>query len=235
MAILMGWRLGPGSGIRRQRRARSQGDDLARKRRSCRGRGAASSLLLVTAALSGCSFAARGDGSAAVAAAAVRAARLVYSHASIYVVQRQPPKDSCHAQGRGLFVLPDPRCTPGALNAAVNQGDIYRTICREGWTETVRPPEAITEAEKRASMQAYGDTGPLHAYEYDHLVPLELGGAPNDPRNLWPEPGTSPNPKDHVEWALNRLVCEGRVPLARAQEEIATNWIKLYREGVRER
>ena len=48
-------------------------------------------------------------------------------------------------------------------------------------------------------MAAYGDTGSLGDYEYDHFVPLELGGATNDPRNLWPEPGASPNPKDTVE------------------------------------
>jgi hypothetical protein len=60
--------------------------------------------------------------------------------------------------------------------------------------------------------------------EYDHLVPLELGGDPNDPRNLWVEPGASPNPKDGVESKLHQLVCEGRVPLAAAQEAIADDW-----------
>jgi hypothetical protein len=34
---------------------------------------------------------------------------------------------------------------------------------------------------------------------------LELGGAVNDSRNLWPEPGGSPNPKDSVENALRHL------------------------------
>jgi hypothetical protein len=58
--------------------------------------------------------------------------------------------------------------------------------------------------------------------EYDHLVPLELGRNPNDPRNRWIEPGASPNPKDGVESRLHELVCEGRVPLAAAQEAIAT-------------
>ncbi len=43
----------------------------------------------------------------------------------------------------------------------------------------------MTEPEKRASLAAYGDHSPLHGYEYDHLASLELGGARNDPRNLW--------------------------------------------------
>lgn len=98
----------------------------------------------------------------------------------------------------------------------------------------MRPPEAITEPEKYASMAAYGLSGSASRYEYDHDVPLELGGAVNDPRNLWPEPDyTHPapfylNPKDHVEDALHRLVCERSITLSRAQRLIASNWVTAY-------
>ncbi|HZU40208.1 MAG TPA: hypothetical protein VE992_04115 [Solirubrobacteraceae bacterium] len=142
-------------------------------------------------------------------------------------MQPQPPPGSCHAIGTGVDSRPDPTCTPGALNPAVTQATIDRTICVEGWTATVRPPESITEQEKVASMAAYGDAGPLVDYEYDHFVPLELGGATNDPRNLWPEPGASPNPKDGVEDELRRKVCNGQISLAEAQREIVTNWTAL--------
>lgn len=152
---------------------------------------------------------------------------LAYSSTSNTVVQPQPPPGSCHAIGSGLYSRPDPRCTPGALNTNVTQATIGRTICRRGWTATVRPPETITEREKFASMAAYGDRRSASQYEYDHLVPLELGGAANDSRNLWPEPGASPNPKDAVEDELNRQVCEHRMTLAQAQRAIATNWVKL--------
>lgn len=155
---------------------------------------------------------------------------LVYSTASSSAVQRQPAAGSCHALGRGLYSRPDKRCTPGALNPAVTQATIARTICRSGWTSIVRPPESITEREKYASMAAYGDSGSASAFEYDHFVPLELGGATNDPRNLWPEPGASPNPKDAVEDYLNREVCARRLTLARAQMLIVTDWVTVYRE-----
>ena len=36
--------------------------------------------------------------------------------------------------------------------------------------------------------------------------------------------GTLPNPKDTVENALHRAVCDGRVPLRAAQRAIAVNW-----------
>jgi hypothetical protein len=74
----------------------------------------------------------------------------------------------------------------------------------------------------------------LSHYEEDHLIPLGLGGAPSDERNLWPEPRTSPDGwgadrKDELELALNQLVCSGRLPLREAQRAIATDWIAAYR------
>ena len=162
-------------------------------------------------------------------ASAVTASGLARSTVSAHVVQSQPPPGSCHARGHGLYSLPDPRCTPGAVDPAVTQADIGQTICRAGYTESVRPPESVTEPEKRASLRAYGDHGPLSSYEYDHLVPLELGGAANDPRNLWPEPGPSPNPKDALEDRLNARVCDHRMTLASAQLMIAGNWVAADR------
>ena len=171
---------------------------------------------------------------ACTAAALAGSGALAYSSASARVVQRQDVPGSCHARGTGLFSLPDPRCTPGALDQAVRPSTIGSTICSSGWTSTVRPSESVTEPEKFASMEAYGDRGRAGAYEYDHLVPLELGGALNDPRTLWPEPDYSRpsgyylNPKDHLERALNRLVCDGSMSLSRAQLLIATDWVAAY-------
>ncbi len=164
----------------------------------------------------------------------VATSALAYSTAGADVVQRQPAPGSCHARGGGLDSLPDSRCTPGALNPAVTQARIGVTICRSGWTSTVRPPASITAREKAASMSAYGHGAHAAGFEYDHLVSLELGGAVNDPRNLWPEPdyavrsGFYLNPKDRVERTLNGLVCSGRMTLAGAQRLIAGNWVAAY-------
>ena len=133
----------------------------------------------------------------------------------------------CSARGSGLQVLPDPACTPGAIDSRVSQANIQSTICRRGYTRTVRPPTSYTEPLKRELMQRYGDTGPMSRYELDHLISLELGGNPTSPANLWPEPGASPNPKDQVELATNHAICSGRMSLADAQHAIATNWVEL--------
>ena len=165
------------------------------------------------------------------ATAASTSPALRYSTASNFAVQPQPAAGSCHAIGSGVYSRPDHHCTPGALNPRVTQATIGRTICRPGWTSTVRPPESITEQEKLASMAAYGETRSASHYEYDHFVPLELGGATNDRRNLWPEPGATPNPKDAVEDQLGAEVCAGKMTLAHAQHLIVTNWVSLARHS----
>jgi hypothetical protein len=154
---------------------------------------------------------------------------LAKSTVSSHRVQPQPPAGSCHYRGHGVDSLPDPRCTPGAIDPTVNQADIHRTICVTGYTERIRPPEDITEPEKRASLRSYGDHRPLHDFEYDHLVALELGGARNDPRNLWPDPGPIPNLKDKLAGRLRARVCDGEMKLATAQLLIARDWVSAFR------
>ena len=78
-------------------------------------------------------------------------------------------------------------------------------------------------------MAAWGISGNPGRIEEDHLISLELGGAPKDSRNLWPEKGGIPNPKDRLENLLRSLVCSAQLSLADAQAEIAGNWVRSYR------
>jgi len=118
-------------------------------------------------------------------------------------------------------IVADPARTPGVLNPAVTQATIGATICRSGWTRTVRPPTDYTNALKRRQMRAYGEHGPVSAYQEDHLVSLELGGDPTDPQNLWPEPYPRAATVDSIENALNAQVCSGHLSLADAQRKEA--------------
>jgi hypothetical protein len=151
-----------------------------------------------------------------------------------YTVEPQPAAGSCHYAYIGVDPLPDPRCTPGAINPLVTQANINSTICRSGYTSKIRPPEGVTEAEKAASARAYGYTGSLRTAEYDHLISLALGGDPNDSSNLWVEPNDRPgatstsNTKDILENRLRSLICSGQVPLAETQQAIASNWVAAY-------
>jgi hypothetical protein len=114
-------------------------------------------------------------------------------------------------------VVADPVRTPGVLNPDVTQATIGSTICVTGWTRTIRPPTEYTNALKRKQMRAYRETGTESDYQEDHLISLELGGHPTDPRNLWPEPYPRASQVDTIENDLNRQVCDGSLTLAEAQ------------------
>jgi hypothetical protein len=133
---------------------------------------------------------------------------------------------------------PDPALTPGAINPSVTQANIHSTICVSGWTATIRPPSSYTNKLKAQQIAQYGYTATSASlYEEDHLISLQLGGAPTDPRNLWPEPYTiglqsgqasGARTKDVFETALKKKVCAGTMTLAEAQREIGIHWVHAY-------
>lgn len=132
--------------------------------------------------------------------------------------------------------LPNPAFTPGAVNPNVTQINIHQTVCVKGYTKTIRPPAYHTNKLKKQQLREYGyaDTNPKH-YEEDHLIALSIGGAPNDPRNLWPEPRISEwnaKKKDHLEFVLYKMVCAQEITLAEAQRAMAVNWIEAWKRYV---
>ncbi len=161
---------------------------------------------------------------------------------------RQPPQANGQFEMEfpAIDALPNPRLTPGALNPAVTRSTLPVTICRpkSGYTKTLRPTERYTENLKRDGIRQYNyprqmgaDAYRLREYEEDHLVPLELGGSPASPLNLWPEPHHvmgwwGSHAKDRLENRLHALVCDGRIGLAQAQREIAYNWIAAFKKYI---
>jgi hypothetical protein len=131
---------------------------------------------------------------------------------------------ACHS----VNGFPDPICTPGVADPRVTQANILTTICVSGYTTKVRPSSSYTDALKVQQIKAYAYTDTALAdYEEDHLIPLEIGGHPTDPKNLWPEPRSGAYPatkKDGVENSLHNKVCSGLMTLVAAQVAIAMNW-----------
>jgi hypothetical protein len=184
-----------------------------------------------------------------------------------------------HAQSHRIGpaeIYPDPVRTPGAANPQVTQQNIKDTICNPHWsTKLVRPPAGYTSKLKRKQLREYGDT--VHqaraelinrnngkvdttrcvarsdnpaCYEEDHLIPLEDGGDPTDPRNLWPEAYNTKvgwvimgaHQKDIVEGFIHDEICYGipnskkasyipattSITLKRGQEILAGDWYACY-------
>ena len=133
--------------------------------------------------------------------------------------------------------LPKPVWQPGSDNPNVTQDNIQSTICVTGYTSTIRPPVSYTDNLKVQQIKQYGytDTNPAD-YEEDHLIPLEVGGDPTDPKNLWPEPRYSTpynaSTKDALEDTLHKMVCDGQLSLDTARQAIATDWVAAYRQYV---
>ena len=149
------------------------------------------------------------------------AALLAGSAGAIELVSDASPAASASV----LSARPSRDITPGALNPDVTQDTVQDTICRRGWTASVRPSSTYTTDVKKRQIVLYGyaDTK-LGDYEEDHLIPLELGGAPRDEHNLWPEPITQAKLKDHDENSLHSAVCSGRVSLADARSRMLRDW-----------
>ncbi len=136
-----------------------------------------------------------------------------------------PPPDSCDAKVAGA--VEDLSCTPGAIDPRVRQSNIGSTICVPGYTDTVRPPESYTAGLEPRLIRSYGLAFGPSGSELDHLVSLELGGAPADVRNLWPEEyqgRRGATDKDVLENRLHAEVCDGQISLAKAQLEII-HWV----------
>jgi len=152
-------------------------------------------------------------------------------------VEAQGPYDVVHPIEEAL---PRRDLTPGATNREVSQQNIESTICVRGYTKTIRPSAKYTGNLKRKQIAEYGYADRrLRDYEEDHLISLELGGSPNSPKNLWPQPrhvlgGWGADAKDQLENELHRQVCQGKLPLAEAQHEIATDWIAAYKKIIGE-
>jgi hypothetical protein len=71
-------------------------------------------------------------------------------------------------------------------------------------------------------------------------MPLELGGAPRDRRNLWPEPSTIVLPdgtsigsreKDDLDDFFHDRVCDGEMTLDKAHLAIARDRISAWQEA----
>jgi hypothetical protein len=135
-------------------------------------------------------------------------------------------------------ILPISSVTPGATNPDVTQANINSTICVSGYTKTIRPSSSYTTGLKReqlaGSYSLYHDST-TGDFEEDHLISLELGGSPSDPKNLWPEPyagTTGARLKDRIENKLHTLVCTGQISLHTAQVAIAKNWYSAYQKYI---
>ena len=111
-------------------------------------------------------------------------------------------------------LAPNPAITPGVVRPLTTQ-----EVCATKWG---RDRRHVTERMKKEVAKAYGvDWKKRRLYEFDHLIPRELGGA-DHVRNLWPQIlNPDAREKDREENRLHRAVCAGTMSLDDAQDRMA--------------
>ncbi len=122
--------------------------------------------------------------------------------------------------------VPDPSLTPGLADSRTRQ-DLCPPAAGSG-------PARVSRQMALAVFRAHGIPAPRpRAYELDHLVPPELGGA-TARENLWPQPYKglvwNAGAKDALEDRLLDAMCSGEVSLSAAQRALAADWVAAYRK-----
>lgn len=106
---------------------------------------------------------------------------------------------------------------PGATNPAVTPRTVNETVCRPGYSSSVRPPLSYTAPLKRELLKSEHLPGSVGDYQLDHAISLSVGGAPYSRLNLWMEPVAQAKIADRWEARWHRRVCNGSWGLRYAQ------------------
>jgi hypothetical protein len=153
-----------------------------------------------------------------------------------------PPQQTCTTPTRNGFPVPDPNCTPGAINPTLT----IEVLRDPGFTTRCTRDAATQEEEKTTTYDWYNlphpsrNSGETQICELDHLISLKIGGG-DTLDNIWPQCGPSGvslqqrffKIKDTVENFLAMQVRGGRMNLIDAQRGIAADWTQFLEEARR--
>lgn len=150
---------------------------------------------------------------------------LALTAALLFLTVRFDSTQLDHAFTAERGALPVSSLTPGVANTI---------SARELCASMPQAPPRIATSLRLQVLRDYGmEHVPADEYELDYLITPELGGL-TDRLNLWPEPyglrSWNAHAKDALEHELPRLVCAGQLELAKAQREMADNWIDAYKK-----
>ena len=148
---------------------------------------------------------------------------------------------SCHVRfAANGMQLPDPTCSPGAINPTLTIDVLLNPAFRTGMVRD----KLTSAAAKRRVYAWYGitppknNTGPNQTCELDHVVDLASGGA-DSLDNIWPECGDPNVPVGEREFKTKDRFAEHDVmrqvkagaDLADLQHRIAADWTQFLPTG----
>jgi hypothetical protein len=121
------------------------------------------------------------------------------------------------AAASNTVLLPRVEHATGWRNPEVRQSNLASTVCKSGYSATIRPPVSYTSFLKREELRYLKLPGSASDYQLDHLISLSIGGSPYDTRNLWMQPDSQARRDDRLESRWHRDLCAGRLTLRQAQ------------------
>ncbi len=138
-----------------------------------------------------------------------------------HIVRERSNPDAMMAES---IALPRRMLTPGSTQVVP-----VEALCSSQDLDNDPP---VNPSLEQAVFNEYGvPASSRNDYALDYLITPALGGVDNI-RNLWPQPYSSTwnaRVKDQLEDHLHDLVCQGKVQLATAQNDIASDWIAAYK------
>lgn len=124
---------------------------------------------------------------------------------------------------------PDPQMSPGELCSAQDahfKGYDYPE-------QIARCNRNVNTSDKRLIASRYGNIpqSEWSHYEFDHVLPLCVGGS-NDMRNLWPQPKGEADDKDKLESTICRQMKAGTLTQAKAVAQVR-DWFANRKAPIR--
>jgi len=123
-------------------------------------------------------------------------------------------------------IASDPTCAPGKLDPAVNE-KITQTVCNTAWlaaaSQIQPPPDTLDKL-----LIEYQLPGNPVTYTLARVIPVQDGGSPTSPQNLYPLPLNGFGGQQTQTVIANELhdeICSHRITISQAATTLEGDWL----------
>ena len=136
-------------------------------------------------------------------------------------------RTDCHwRQYRDSAIASDPACAPGKLDPTVT-GNLAQTVCNPAWVAAasqIQPPLIALDK----LLIEYQLPGNPVTYALARVIPVEDGGSPASPLNLYPLPLNGFGGQQTQTVVANHLhdeICSHKITIAQAAQTLQGDWL----------
>jgi hypothetical protein len=137
------------------------------------------------------------------------------------------PRTNCRwRQYHDGAIASDPSCAPGKLNPAAT-ANIAQTVCNPAWVAAaskIQPPPTTLD---KLLIENQLPGNPV-TFTLARVIPVEDGGSPTSPLNLYPLPLNGFGGQQTQTLVANRLhneICSHKITIAQAAKTLEGDWL----------